>query len=1043
MTMNTNQSIFKTRFGRRLLLIFSCCALLPMFTLSLVAFNQVSSQLKQQSHQQLRQAVKTHALSIYDRLCFLEAQLQFLATELTHPHETDIARPVQGLHEHLRDRFLSIGVQTDTVYRALYGPAPADPKAIDPAVKARLRNATTTIIVKNLADGRGCAIQIIRQMDPVHPENGVLLGTVSPAYLWGIGQFNALPPGTQLCVFDALGNLLVNVTEFPSMSLYGSILKERDPTGKVVKFSHAGEIYYVSAWNLFLKAGFDISDWKIVFFQSRETALAPMAQFKYTFALVTLLSFWIVLLFSIRHIRKSLIPLNHLKEAAGRLGTGEFNYQVQVFQDDEFGEVACAFNRMTRQLERQFRALDTIARIGRKAASVFDVPTLMNLVVRQMQSRLDFKKGMILIFAEDRSRLYCAAHYGFSEQQATQISTWQIDLVKAQLDPDTLFDNLTPDSGTCMPLHAEAESHPLNQDLLQLLGFKSALCAPISYERKQLGLLVLDNNDTQDHLTTSEASLLAGIAAQIASAFFNAIAFKELARSEAQFKSAFAYAATGMALVQVDGRFLELNPKLEEILGYEEEILRNMRLDEVVHAEDRHNCTTLFNRLAKNQSRSIVMEARFVAKDGNDVWCLVSASLLRAESGRPVHYIVHFLDLTQQRHAEQEQEKLLAQLRQVQKMEAIGTLAGGIAHDFNNILSGIMGYAQLAQLKSSGNADVDKHVQNILDASQRARDLVSQILTFSRQDQQSKLPIKVSTPTKEALKLLRASIPANIEISCQIVQDDLPVLASPIHIHQIVMNLCTNAYQSMCKAGGQLQVSVDTVRIDRDNPGHAGSLPPGYYTRLEVVDNGCGIPQGMLERIFEPYFTTKEKNKGTGLGLAVVHGIVKSCNGDIHVDSQVDQGSRFTVLLPQMDPQKTEAEAAIPVAIGGTERILFVDDESAVLDIARQMMAHLGYQVSCCNNPLDALEQFRQAPKEFDLLITDLSMPNMTGDTLAKAILKLRPDMPVVLCSGFSDSLRDGNVRKIGIKKILAKPFTFQSLDHCIRTTLKAPVAVT
>ncbi|MHC1744320.1 MAG: PAS domain S-box protein [Syntrophobacteraceae bacterium] len=383
-----------------------------------------------------------------------------------------------------------------------------------------------------------------------------------------------------------------------------------------------------------------------------------------------------------------------------------------------------------------------------------------------------------------------------------------------------------------------------------------------------------------------------------------------------------------------------------------------------------------------------------------------------------------------------ERKKLEEQLSQAQKMEAIGRLAGGIAHDFNNILSAIVGYSELARMALPEDTRARSFVSEVLQASERAKDLVQQILVFSRQSEEQPQPIIVTPVIKEALKLLRASIPSTIEISQSIQTTDTVVVADPTRIHQIVMNLCTNAYHAMMERGGALSVSTEEIEQKRERPVLDPQIPPGHYFVLTVSDTGPGIHPAIRDKIFDPYFTTKEKDKGTGLGLAVVHGIVERFGGKVEVESSLGRGAVFRVVLPvvqthvgRYEPQDVQFEY-------GNEHILLVDDEVTLVAMGKGLLESLGYRVVALSSSLEAFDAFCREPHAFDLVITDFTMPGMTGGKLAERIHQARPGMPIILCSGQSDQFSELDAHAIGIVEYVRKPYNLAVFSATVRRVL-------
>jgi two-component system cell cycle sensor histidine kinase/response regulator CckA len=407
------------------------------------------------------------------------------------------------------------------------------------------------------------------------------------------------------------------------------------------------------------------------------------------------------------------------------------------------------------------------------------------------------------------------------------------------------------------------------------------------------------------------------------------------------------------------------------------------------------------------------------------------------DAQRNVQMVVeHWRDISDQKRAESERQDYEARIRQMQKMEAIGTLAGGIAHDFNNILVAVIGYAELGLAELPKQSPIHRNLKQILAAGMRARDLVCQILTFSRQNKPELKPLQMSALVAEALKLLRSTLPTTIEIT-QLLATNLDyVMADPTQIHQIIMNLCTNAAQAMEEEGGHLIVNLSQVELSARMVSKYPDSQPGRYVLLSVRDNGKGIAPDHIDKIFHPYFTTKEKGKGTGLGLAVVHGIVQSYGGFINVQSPPGRGATFNIYIPTIDPALAEEDFAQAELPDGSERILLVDDEPLVMEVIAEMLARRGYQVKPVAGSLEALALFRRMPADFDLVLTDMTMPKMTGERLSNEIKSLRPDIPVILCSGYSEKLAGKNAADLGLEGLLMKPVEQEELIKTIRKVL-------
>jgi PAS domain S-box-containing protein len=492
-------------------------------------------------------------------------------------------------------------------------------------------------------------------------------------------------------------------------------------------------------------------------------------------------------------------------------------------------------------------------------------------------------------------------------------------------------------------------------------------------------------------------------------------------------------------LIIENGYIIYVNKKAIENLDYTLQDLLGVKLQEVIAPEDRELFQSLLGSLERGELPMAHKELRWLTKGGESRWLEMLALPINYR-GRNV-ILGHALDIHDKKVADLEKAKLEEQLRQSQKLEAIGTLAGGIAHDFNNILAAIQGNVELTLLFLEKDPDPDKikaNLQEILQAGKRAQDAVRQILTFTRSIDQLEERVQVHLILKEVLNLIRPSLPATIKIRTRIDDRSGAVLADPTQIHQVIMNLCTNACQAMQERGGVLEVSLDNTLLGGYETGSSPQLPPGSYLRLVVSDTGPGMEPQVRERIFEPYFTTKEQGEGTGLGLAVVHGIVSRLGGAIMVESNPGQGSSFQVYLPRLKTGITrQTEKAEPLCLG-KERILYIEDERQVAEVGRRLLAHLGYQVTALNSSVEARELFHSRPQDFDLVITDLTMPQMTGVELAADFVKIRPDLPIILCSGFNESVSPETARQLNIREFLMKPAKIADFAKAIRRVLDA-----
>jgi PAS domain S-box-containing protein len=486
-----------------------------------------------------------------------------------------------------------------------------------------------------------------------------------------------------------------------------------------------------------------------------------------------------------------------------------------------------------------------------------------------------------------------------------------------------------------------------------------------------------------------------------------------------------------VGMATLDGTLFYLNPGGRAYLGVEHnDQVIGKPVAELIHDDGAGSLEASLDGIRKTGSWTGDTVLRHV-KTGRPIPCEATAFMVRqGDTGKPMCMACIARDITGRRHME-------TQLRQAQKMESIGTLAGGIAHDFNNILGAINGYTELAKLDVAGNERAMKDLEAVELATHRATDLVSRILTFSRPQEQSLQSIQLGAVVKEAVKLLRASLPASIDIRTTLDANAYPVLADATQIHQIVMNLGTNAWHAMEDAGGVLEVALGTFDVDADLAKRRLDLQAGRYTMLSVRDTGAGMDRATQERIFEPFFTTKPPGKGTGLGLATVHGIMKNHHGAISVYSQTGEGTTFHVYFPAADPAICETEHRVtPSPRGCGQHILFVDDEAPLAEWGKDVLERLGYQVTTQTDVFDAIAEVRDHPRRFDLVVTDLTMPGMSGMAFAQTLLDARADTRIILTTGYSGALTEESVHRAGIRELLLKPHTVQTLGDAVHRAL-------
>jgi len=504
-----------------------------------------------------------------------------------------------------------------------------------------------------------------------------------------------------------------------------------------------------------------------------------------------------------------------------------------------------------------------------------------------------------------------------------------------------------------------------------------------------------------------------------------------LRESEKNYRELVQSANSIIMRMDTEGRVIFFNTYAQNFFGYrKEDIIGKNVVGTIVPERDitGFDLAVMIKDIGVHPERYVSNENENIRHNGERVRVTWMNKAIYNEAGNVIEILCVGIDVT-------EKWQLEKRLAQAQKMEAIGTLAGGIAHDFNNILSAIIGYTELSLIDIPNGSALQNNLQQVLKAGGRAKELVRQILAFSRQRESELVPVKVSLIVNEALKLLRASLPATIKIRHNI-KSHLSVLTDPTNIHQVLMNLCTNASFAMQAKGGVLEVSLNDAELDADFARQHPDVKPGKFIRLMVKDTGCGMTPQVTERVFDPFFTTKKVGEGTGMGLSVVHGIIKSHGGSIIVESSPGRGSAFSVFLPAIETEVADQATQAQLVITGNERILFVDDEDFQADIGKRMLERLGYRVTARTNSLEALDLFRQTPDDFDLVITDMTMPDMTGDVLAQKLISIRPDIPIIACTGYSERINPDIVKEIGIKEMALKPVVMKDIAQMIQRVL-------
>jgi PAS domain S-box-containing protein len=696
---------------------------------------------------------------------------------------------------------------------------------------------------------------------------------------------------------------------------------------------------------------------------------------------------------------------------------------------------------------KRTRELESLYHLGQGAADGFSLERTFHSTIHHLQAFLE--TDLIVIFLQEGTNLRLKAH--------------------SQLHSPHSWDESVPHKvGQCLcGLAVQGEKPIFSSDIhsdprctleeCKKAGLRSYAAFPMVCRKESIGVLGIGS--LTETVFSRHASYLETAAHTLAIGINDILLYrsleknscrlerqileheksrKSLRKSEQQFRSFFNSNPEGVLLVDFEGRIQTANQAVARITGYAPDAIQNSELIRHFTGESREKIDSLLESVRKGLLDDKLMEVEFLGAEGSPVPTAVRGWLVRGEADFPIALGLFIRDISIEKLLAAQKTALEQQLQHTRKMEAIGTLAGGIAHDFNNILGGIIGFAELAQEHAPFDVPRLSHFHlRLIEGCNRATELVEQILKFSRQKPMEMQPACITPLVKEVIQFLRAGLPSTIEIVSFLEADTDWVTADLTQLHQVLVNLCTNAYHAMKPGGGRLTVSMKTVHLDTVRRFQGLEIEPGDYLLLEIADTGCGIPAQFRERVFEPYFTTREPNEGTGLGLSVSFGIAKDHNGLIEFDSRSGKGTRFQVFLPTAEKKsETSATALSPIPQGAQERILLVDDELFFLDALREHLEHLNYNVVGFQSSMSALNSFCEHPEYFDLVITDQTMPKMTGVQLIAEMRLILPDIPIILCTGFSETVSESTAEQYGISKFIMKPVHRATLGHAVSELL-------
>jgi PAS domain S-box-containing protein len=674
----------------------------------------------------------------------------------------------------------------------------------------------------------------------------------------------------------------------------------------------------------------------------------------------------------------------------------------------------------------------TVVKASQAVSSEIELGKLFETLMRVSLEHAGAERGLLILLRGDEPRIEAEAT---SRGGHVEVTLRQAAVSPAEL-PESVLHTAVRTRESVILEDASAQI-PFSADpYVRQKRARSVLCLPLVKQAKLVGAVYLENNLTAHAFTTGRIAVLELVASQAAISLENAALYVALKESEEQWRDVFENNPIMYFMIDAAGTILAVNPLGAEQLGYRVDELVGQPVQRIIYASDREPVEGHLAHCLEQLGHAKGWEARKVCKDGTVLWVRETCKAVPRVNGAIT--LLACEDITVRRHFEAERERLQAQLRQSQKMEAIGTLAGGIAHDFNNILGAILGYGELAQQSVAADSDVHRYVSNVMRAGGRAKSLVERILAFSRRGVSEVGPVNVQAVVDETLELLAAtSLAPTVRIERHLDAADAAILCEATQLHQVVMNLCTNALQAM-ESGGLLEVTLDQIYVEQDISLSHGTVAPGPFVRLCVADTGGGIPGHVLDRIFDPFFTTKSAGEGTGLGLSMVHGIVAGLGGAIDVRTMIGAGTTFTIWLPRAgEAVVRSAEPTSDLPHGNGETVLIVDNEKTLVALAEEILAELGYEPIGFSSSIVALGAFRDSPQRFDIVLTDEWMPELVGTDLASEIARLRPDLPIVLMSGFGGAHLHERARAVGIRELLRKPLRRRDIAECFDRVLR------
>lgn len=690
-----------------------------------------------------------------------------------------------------------------------------------------------------------------------------------------------------------------------------------------------------------------------------------------------------------------------------------------------------ASDQLFEQIELRYRELLLVKEIGEAASNIFDPHRLLTFISDSLKNHLQFNRGMIMLANPEKTKLSYATGYGYTPQEEAILKNMDFNLTNP-LSKGSFYlayrDQKPYLIGNINEIKDDISERSSN--FIKKLNVESFICVPIIYEGKSEGILAVDNTKTKSTTTQSDLSLLTGIAQQIGISLNNALAHKKIKESEERFRNLSNNSPDIIYQLDINGKFKYINPAWEEVLGHNINEIKNKHITDFIREEDQTAFIEIFQNILEN--KSTIRDKNFIILNNKGLPRYVTftgAPDIDAE-GNVMGIVGTLKDITRLRIME-------AQLLQASKMEAVGTLTGGIAHDFNNIIQAIMGYNQIMISGRTRNEAELSYLKSIEELIQRSRELVGQLMLFGKKVEPLSKIININEEISNIHNLLTKSIPKMINIQTNLQEDIFPLIADSTQIGQIIMNLVINARDAMGDSG-KIIISTNNIILQENAFIAELNIPAGSYIELSVSDTGNGIEKELMQHIFEPFFTTKEAGKGTGLGLAVVHGIVKNHGGFIYCESAPNRGTTFKILFPATISEKLQQkvqEKTVKIP-RGKEKLLVVDDEKSILETVKETLSSYGYKVMTAESAEEALDVYTAQKDKINLVLLDLNMPGRGGKKCLSDLLAINKRAKVLMTSGYSTSQQIEDLTKAGAAGFINKPYRPEDLLFSVRKIL-------